>query len=51
MLSVVTNEQTAPELRMDLDELAREGARRMLAKPSQSAAGIARHLDATRAKA
>jgi hypothetical protein len=31
MLSVVTSEQTASELRLDLDELAREGARRMLA--------------------
>jgi putative transposase len=31
MLSVVTTEQTAGELRLDLDELAREGARRMLA--------------------
>jgi putative transposase len=31
MLSVVTTEQTASALRLDLDELAREGARRMLA--------------------
>jgi len=31
MLSVVADEQTRAELRMDLDELAREGARRMLA--------------------
>jgi transposase-like protein len=31
MLSVVTTEQSASELRLDLDELAREGARRMLA--------------------
>jgi transposase-like protein len=31
MLSVVTPEQPASELRLDLDELAREGARRMLA--------------------
>jgi transposase-like protein len=32
MLSVVTDEQAGPELAMDLDELAREGARRMLAQ-------------------
>jgi transposase-like protein len=32
MLSVVTDEQAQPELRLDLDELAREGARRMLAQ-------------------
>ena len=31
MLSVVADEQARTELRMDLDELAREGARRMLA--------------------
>ena len=31
MLSVVTSEQTASELRMDLDAIVREGARRMLA--------------------
>jgi putative transposase len=31
MLSVVADEQVRAELRMDLDELAREGARRMLA--------------------
>ena len=31
MLSVVTDAQTQPELCLDLDELAREGARRMLA--------------------
>jgi putative transposase len=31
MLSVVTDEQARDELRRDLDELAREGARRMLA--------------------
>jgi putative transposase len=31
MLSVVADEQARAELRMDLDELAREGARRMLA--------------------
>jgi hypothetical protein len=31
MLSVVTTEQTASELRLDLDQIAREGARRMLA--------------------
>jgi putative transposase len=31
MLSVVTAEQTASELRVDLDQLVREGARRMLA--------------------
>src|ERR671930_995212 len=31
MLSVVTTEQTASELRLDLDRLVREGARRLLA--------------------
>jgi putative transposase len=31
MLSVVADETARPELRTDLDELAREGARRMLA--------------------
>src|SRR5687767_7405118 len=31
MLSVVTPEQTAGELRVDLDAIVREGARRMLA--------------------
>ena len=31
MLSVVTSEQTAGELRLDLDQIVREGARRMLA--------------------
>src|SRR5512132_3340522 len=31
MLSVVTTEQAAGELRLDLDQLVREGARRMLA--------------------
>jgi hypothetical protein len=31
MLSVVADESARPELRADLDELAREGARRMLA--------------------
>jgi putative transposase len=31
MLSVVTTEQTADELRLDLDAIVREGARRMLA--------------------
>ena len=31
MLSVVTTEQAASELRLDLDEIVREGARRMLA--------------------
>ena len=31
MLSVVTAEQTASELRVDLDQIVREGARRMLA--------------------
>jgi len=31
MLSVVTTEQTASELRLDLDQIVREGARRMLA--------------------
>ena len=31
MLSVVTNEQSHAELATDLDELVREGARRMLA--------------------
>jgi putative transposase len=31
MLSVVTLEQTQDELRLDLDQLVREGARRMLA--------------------
>ena len=32
MLSVVTDEQAQPVLRLDLDELACEGARRMLAQ-------------------
>jgi putative transposase len=31
MLSVVADERARAELRLDLDELAREGARRMLA--------------------
>ena len=31
MLSVVTTEQPTSELRLDLDQLVREGARRMLA--------------------
>lgn len=31
MLSVVTTEQAHDELRLDLDQLVREGARRMLA--------------------
>ncbi len=31
MLSVVTTEQTTSELRLDLDAIVREGARRMLA--------------------
>ena len=31
MLSVVTDEQTTSELRLELDEIVREGARRMLA--------------------
>jgi hypothetical protein len=31
MLSVITNEQSRAELACDLDELVREGARRMLA--------------------
>jgi putative transposase len=31
MLSVVTTEQTTSELRVDLDAIVREGARRMLA--------------------
>jgi hypothetical protein len=31
MLSVITNAQADAELRLDLDQLVREGARRMLA--------------------
>ena len=31
MLSVMADERARAELRLDLDELAREGARRMLA--------------------
>jgi putative transposase len=40
MLSVVTPEQTHDELRLDLDQLVREGARRMLA------AGLEAEVDA-----
>jgi hypothetical protein len=32
MLRVITDAQAGPELRLDLDELAREGARRMFAQ-------------------
>jgi putative transposase len=40
MLSVVTTEQAHDELRLDLDQLVREGARRMLA------AGLQAEVDA-----
>jgi transposase-like protein len=47
MLSVVTDSQTRPELRLDLDELAREGARRMLAQALEAEvdAYLAAHAD------
>jgi len=47
MLSVVTDAQSQPELRLDLDELAREGARRMLAQALEAevAAYLAAHAD------
>jgi putative transposase len=47
MLSVVTDEQAQPELRLDLDELAREGARRMLAQALEAEvdAYLAAHAD------
>ena len=47
MLSVVTNPQAGPELRADLDELAREGARRMLAQALEAEvdAYLAAHAD------
>ena len=47
MLSVVTDEQARPELRLDLDELAREGARRMLAQALEAEvyAYLAAHAD------
>jgi putative transposase len=47
MLSVVTDDQARPELRLDLDELAREGARRMLASALEAEvdAYLAAHAD------
>jgi transposase-like protein len=47
MLSVVTDAQARPELRLDLDELAREGARRMLAQALEAEvdAYLAAHAD------
>jgi putative transposase len=47
MLSVVTTAQTGPGLRLDLDELAREGARRMLAQALEAEvdAYLAAHAD------
>jgi putative transposase len=47
MLSVVTDKQAQPELRLDLDELAREGARRMLAQALEAEvdAYLAAHAD------
>jgi transposase-like protein len=47
MLSVITDAQAGPELRLDLDELAREGARRMLAQALEAEvdAYLAAHAD------
>jgi transposase-like protein len=47
MLSVVTDAQTGPELCLNLDELAREGARRMLAQALEAEvdAYLAAHAD------
>jgi putative transposase len=53
MLSVATDAQAQDELRLDLDELVREGARRMLAAALEAevddylAAHLAEHSTAT----
>src|SRR4029453_3298461 len=46
MLSVITTEQATSELRLDLDQLVREGARRMLAAALEAEvdAYLAAHL-------